>query len=339
MLVNTAKSADEALYVTARTIDLYGVPQKSRNGDVLRVDGPVTTILERPERRVLFDHLRDANPFFHLYESLWMLAGRNDLAPLVKYVKQMAEYSDDGGKTQNAAYGHRWRHARGVATDHDQLVVICEDLRANRSSRQEVLQIWDHARDLGTQTKDHACNLVATFQTSVDGKLDMVVFCRSNDVIWGLCGSNLVHFSMLLEYVARRSGLEMGTQTHVSVNYHAYCDKYLPLRERWHTEPRPTWDRYSTGGQFADVKAVPIADGLLDTTWDEDCQLIVTHDGRAPKVPAFKNDWFAAVPYPMILAHDAYKDGDPERALRCLEACVASDWRQACEEWIMRRMK
>lgn len=38
-----------------------------------------TTYLNSTER-VLFDPKRDCNPFFHFMESLWILAGRNDVA-------------------------------------------------------------------------------------------------------------------------------------------------------------------------------------------------------------------------------------------------------------------
>jgi hypothetical protein len=51
--------------------------------------------------------MRDANPFFHVMETLWMLAGRNDLPWLVRFNKRFASYSDDGGNTQPGAYGYQ----------------------------------------------------------------------------------------------------------------------------------------------------------------------------------------------------------------------------------------
>ena len=49
-----------------------------------------------PCERVLLYPERNANPFFHLYESLWMLAGRNDVAGPARYAKNMNNYSDNG---------------------------------------------------------------------------------------------------------------------------------------------------------------------------------------------------------------------------------------------------
>ena len=54
-----------------RTIE--ATRHESRNGPVLVIEEPVTVCYENPNERVLFNTRRDANPFFHLFESLWML--------------------------------------------------------------------------------------------------------------------------------------------------------------------------------------------------------------------------------------------------------------------------
>jgi thymidylate synthase len=135
------------------------VRRPSRNGDVLMIDEPVTVTYTHPRERVLFNAARDANPFFHLYEALWMLAGRNDAAPVAYYAKQMAEYSDDG-ETLNGAYGRRWRKASTVYDAPaearygqstcvvDQLNVIVNHLKADPTSRRAVLQMWNVEDDL-----------------------------------------------------------------------------------------------------------------------------------------------------------------------------------------------
>lgn len=141
-----------------------GIPivrQSSRNGNVFRVDEPVTITYTHPRERVLFNAARDANPFFHLYEALWMISGRNDVAPLAYYAKQMSEYSDDG-KTLNGAYGYRWRHSRPNESnnhlstkpadstwwDTDQLNILVAHLKAQPDSRRAVLQMWNVEDDL-----------------------------------------------------------------------------------------------------------------------------------------------------------------------------------------------
>jgi thymidylate synthase len=146
--------------------------QPSRYGEVIRVLEPVTLTYQRPLERVLFNAVRDANPLFHMYESLWMLAGRNDVAPLAYYNKRMAEFSDDG-TALNDAYGRRWRHASyGCGYDHyhdpkeaDQLDLIVAHLTANPHSRRAVLEMWNVEDDLLKidNSKGVCCNLSVMF--------------------------------------------------------------------------------------------------------------------------------------------------------------------------------
>ena len=120
----------------------------------MMIDEPVTVTYTHPRERVLFNATRDANPFFHVYEALWMLAGRNDVAPLAYYSKQMAEYSDDG-ETLNGAYGARWRYGlmserfgTQTGTGVDQLDILVNHLKADPNSRRAVLQMWNVEDDL-----------------------------------------------------------------------------------------------------------------------------------------------------------------------------------------------
>jgi thymidylate synthase len=124
----------------------------SRNGRVLMIDEPVTVTYTHPRERVLFNAVRDANPFFHLYESLWMLAGRNDVAPLAYYNSKMKDFSDDG-RTFNGAYGYRWRrheiqHLAFSPDNYDQLDILVSHLKADPNSRRAVLQMWNVEDDL-----------------------------------------------------------------------------------------------------------------------------------------------------------------------------------------------
>jgi thymidylate synthase len=242
MKILSVRNPHDAL---ARAIPLlrdFGWKRDSRNGPVLQAPWPVTTVYSHPCERVIFWPERDANPFFHLYESLWMLAGRNDVAGVARYAKNMANYSDDGN-TFHAAYGYRWRKHFGVDRVEDsgigeytewisidQLSVIAEALTRNPDDRRNVLQMWSPVSDLAHPGKDLPCNLTATFQRDPSGALHLVVFCRSNDIIWGAYGANAVHFSMLLEYMALWIGCPVGTMTQVSVNWHAYLDVFEKIQ-------------------------------------------------------------------------------------------------------------
>ena len=106
-----ARNVDEALYLG---VDFFRGPeggnyrkQESRNGTTRESIGPVITHYTKPWERVSFQKERDANPFFHLYEAIWMLAGSKKLKKLTYFNAGMADFSDDG-ETLNGAYGYRW---------------------------------------------------------------------------------------------------------------------------------------------------------------------------------------------------------------------------------------
>jgi thymidylate synthase len=226
MYVIQARNVHAAIPLAAQHMRIHGVRCESRNGPVFVATTPVTTVYERPWERVIFYTERDANPFFHLYEALWMLAGRRDIGRLKLYAKQIAEYSDDG-ETLHDAYGYRWRNSFDV----DQISAVIGRLRIDKWDRRSVVQMWDPRTDLDRSGKAVPCNLTLTLQVNYRGELDMVVFCRSNDVVWGCYGANAVHFSVLQEYIASKLGIPIGTYTQISVNWHAYLDTFKLIRD------------------------------------------------------------------------------------------------------------
>ncbi len=327
MHVLKVRNVHEALIEGLTLLRERGRPRQSRNGNVYQFDGPVATVYEKPDERVLFHPWRDANPFFHFYESLWMLAGRNDVASLTRFVKRMESFSDDG-QVFNAAYGYRWRHATKL--NIDQLKIIVAGLRANHDDRRQVLKIWAIKYDCGGTSKDVACNIAATFQISVDGAMDMVVFCRSNDIVWGAYGANAVHFSMLQEYVARAVGVPIGRYTQISVNFHAYEDIF----EKMNAAENTCVDPYVSG----QVASMPIM-SVSQEEWDADVIEFTNHEGRAPTSNDFNDPFFKDVACPLVMAHDCYKDGDWQAAIDIASIIPASDWRRACVQWLERRRK
>lgn len=308
--VNTAVS--DALWA----IKVAGVEESSRNGPVLVYPEPFMTIYERPQERVLFWPERDANPFFHLMESLWILAGRKDVAFPKLFNSQIGNYSDDG-VTFNAAYGARIRNDFGV----DQLMDVIEVLRIDPTTRQAVVQIWDPA-DLGKVTLDKACNMQLIFEIRF-GRLNMTVVNRSNDLIWGCYGANAVHFSFLHEFVASALGVPQGLYRQFSHNLHVYTEKF----QKWVDLPpnHETYDHYTEG-----LRTYPIC-----TTdwrqWLEDCEAFCD----TPDKPKWRDPFFYQVAYPMYTAWMERKAGGI--GLHELQWLKAEDWEIACRQWILRR--
>lgn len=194
-------NVNQAMSECLHWLSVTGVEEDSRNGPVVVSPEPVTITYRCPWERVLFSPLRDANPFFHLFEALWMLAGRNDMAWPCMFNKKFIQYSDDG-KTQWGAYGARWRNWFG----YDQLPVLVEELK-NVNTRRAVLAMWDannnHTVDGGYSYedadlqvarrggKDVPCNThIYLDRRGLGHPLNMTVCNRSNDLFWGALGAN-----------------------------------------------------------------------------------------------------------------------------------------------------
>lgn len=330
MHVLKVRGVDEAFSSGLDLIRAEGRLEQSRNGPVLRVPRPVTTIYLNPAQRVLTDAMRDANPFFHLMEALWILAGRDDVAFLTVFNRRMAEYSDNG-ETFHAAYGQRLRYHFGM----DQLNGAVEELRRDPASRRVVLSIWDPLVDLGAISKDIPCNDTLKLEI-VNGALDLIVFNRSNDMIWGAYGANVVQFSMLLEYLAGRIGVPMGTYTQISSNFHVYMEVWQ--KYAGYTPPRH--GLYSLLGitpapLVTDPEGFDADLGNFFGWWDaaQDQGTIIQEWPPA----TFRNTFFSHVAVPMLRAWYLRKEGRKDEAYRTAGKVAGDDWRMAAIAWMTRR--
>ena len=340
------------------------VKQDSRNGPVLRKIGPLSLTFERPDQRVLIDPVRDANPFFHMYEALWMLGGRNDVDSVAYYVKQMRAYSDDG-ETFHGAYGYRWRKYFG----YDQIQMVIDELSANPDSRRCVLQMWDGGRtqheidtegrlprdpthwtecepvegtgDLYIAThggKDVPCNLCCVFEI-VQDKLNMTVYNRSNDSIWGMLGANYVHMTVLQEYVAMLIGVELGIYSIVTSNGHIYLnDQWTVLRERVDTSvhslvdcrvyhKQPATMLWAGKPELVDSEISFFLENEPVATSKE------VHHEEEFTIPFIHDAWLACKAYRLR------KEGKQDQAIQTISQMVGTDWKTACIDWVGRRIE
>lgn len=339
--VLNVRNVNEALVDGVAYLKEAGIREDSRNGAVLVAPGPVMTEYERPWERVLFNSLRDANPFFHLMESLWMLAGRDDVAFPAYYAANITSFSDDG-ELVAGAYGNRWRSRFG----YDQLAWIISELKKNPQSRRCVLTMWDaygcpnleearRPNDLFLALnggKDVPCNTQVYFDT-VGGKLNMTVTCRSNDAVWGAYGANAVHFSFLHQYVADSSGIVQGVYRQFSNNFHAYIER--PDTVRLFSSEILDESSFYIGAQ-----PVP----LISTdrkTWDQDLNRFFRDwaPGYIMHTSSYTDDFFRYVAVPMQNAHHFYKQREDQHAIDELSDWSSCDWKLAGSQWLQRRLE
>lgn len=351
-----ARNVNDAFDEGVRRLRRVGVQQDSRAGVVLVAPTPVMTVYERPTERVLFCPVRDANPFFHLFESLWMLGGRDDAEYLNTYVRDFGERFAQPEGHVHGAYGRRWRdwfpmENRGQESEGpcDQLDVAVRLLRENPDDRQVVIQMWDAQADLGVVgLKDRPCNTqvylsvrevprdehAPFFESLVDSAgerrvLDLTVTTRSNDLVWGAYGANAVHFSVLQEYLAARIGVGVGRMYQLSNNWHAYLDVFGKKTAGVPLVGPARVNLYNSSGvnprvmfsrpEFADTDVTAFLAGIPN------------YD--------YANEWFVQTAVPMREAHTLWRAGEREDALKMAARTEADDWRLAACQWMQRRMR
>jgi hypothetical protein len=354
MFAFTVRNVNHALPAALALLRDTGKRIAPRGQETLEMPGPVATTYLHPEEMVLFDPMRDANPFFHFFEALWILQGRQDVAFLAWLLPRMAEFSDNGS-TFNAPYGHRLRWTYGF----DQIEMALGKLAADPDSRQAVLSIW-HPNIDWDRTVDVPCNDMVMLKVR-DGALRMTVCNRSNDVVWGAYGANVVQFSSLLCYMAARLGVNVGSYTQISDSFHVYTNNEYWLK--WYDLHRqgvpPVEDPYEerialdAGAVAAPSSAYMGANGGVFTghfdqdlrsffnSWDEDQ---VT--GRALRHPSDTDTWntvydslsFQTVVLPMYKALTLWKKGFTDEALEAAGSVASHDWRYAVQCWMNRRI-
>lgn len=366
LVYNDVNDAFNSMIESINNGRIETIKTASKNGPVLQIPEPVTITYLNPRQRVLFNPGRDCNPFFHLYESLWMLAGRNDVAPLKTYASKIDQFSDDG-VTFNGAYGYRWRHHEeeffGMDTETtwkrnslNQLNIIINHLKRKPESRRVVLQMWNVEDDLLKidSSKDVCCNTAIYFSIRTTKELndrynnledaaangfedqhvkvlDMTVTNRSNDIVWGMFGANAVHFSFLQEYVACALGIEVGYYHQFSNNAHIYTESNSGFHpEKWLANGLEGMHEHSTPKLFkGDYKK-----------FDEENQRFVEDFSRpSDTAVTYYNRFLNGTAKPMMLAFHYHKAKNPEFAVHWVDRVESPDWRKAATEWIGRRIK
>lgn len=324
-------NVNEALPLGLALLQERGAVAESRGMFTKRAPGPVSTIYRKPCERVLFDSIRDANPFFHLIESLWILSGSNRVDLPRYFLDNIGQFSDDG-VVFHGAYGHRLRNAFGF----DQIDRAVEILRAKPDTRQVVLSIWHPALDLGKSTKDMPCNDMIMLDL-VDGALNMTVCNRSNDAIWGAYGANAVQFSMLQEFIALMVGVKVGHYVQQSNNYHVYTDNsfWLKFREGEY-EHGHVHNPYSLGKVHPHPIATDTEDALM---LYHDCIRLATQieQGENIETVEYVSDFGRTVVQPVIRAYSLYKAKLYASSMAVVATIPATDWRLAMHEWVQRR--
>ena len=222
----------------------HGVTRRTRGYDCVELPEPFMFKLSNPTSRIVSIRNRHWNPILPYAESLWLASGCNDLNLVSHYLKKMSEFSDDGCYLRGG-YGPRLRGFSGIADDYkvglseknqrktvidvDQFKYIYLSFQRDINTRQAVINIVDPPKDYfdidGNLkfTKDFPCTQILQLQKQPQSnKLNLTVYMRSNDFLWGASAVNIFNYTFHQEYFSQILGLEVGDYFHVANNFHYY---------------------------------------------------------------------------------------------------------------------
>ncbi len=329
----SGKTSDEAWQQAANVLrsGQAHVNEDSRGGithEILQV----AFCIEDPRQRWVSTRLPAMNPAFAFVEVVWIMAGRNDSAPInfwnPRYPK-LAGYGD----TYHGAYGHRLRKQLGI----DQLERAYLALKTKSSSRQVVLQIWDATTDMPLENGEPAacdvpCNIVSMLKVR-ERKLHWTQIIRSNDLIKGV-PYNFVQFMMLQEIMSGWLGVEPGPYVQWSDSLHVYKEDYDALLRSVHEASPASTDDFALPKHHSDA-----ALGYLSHSLDLLRQPSMTLPKlrqivQAPQLPAAYQNAFC------VIAADAARrtlglEAADEIASKCSSPILLSLWKR----WRARKLK
>jgi len=151
-------------------------------------------------------------------EWQWYLSGDRNISKLGELYGKVPEIwkrmADEHGNV-NSNYGWQWLR-------DGQLDYIITDLTYHKDTRRAAISIYD-GKEIKDYAKDTPCTYAVQF-TILNGRLDMCVTMRSNDLWFGFCNDQYC-FSRLQEMVSKRLNIEPGVYYHFAHNMHLYNDK------------------------------------------------------------------------------------------------------------------
>jgi thymidylate synthase len=177
--------------------------------------------IENPLSRLGYHPLRKYSLAFAMAEALLLFQSDDSVKFPAFFNKNIAQFSDDG-KRLHGSYGYR------ISRD---LQHIVDKLNDDTDSRQAVLNIYQSS-DMTCGTKDVPCTIALHFMVR-NNMLDLHVYMRSNDIIWGTM-YDIVAFTVLQEVIANTLGMSIGTYYHSASSLHVY-DRHFGLLEAMET--------------------------------------------------------------------------------------------------------
>jgi len=141
----------------------------------------------RPQHKVITTEWRKFNEDYAKKEWEWYLSGNTCADAMAEMAKIWKQCQDSEGNV-NSNYGHHWfKPLYGGVNQYDWLLA---ELKNDKDSRRAILSHYDY-NELHKYSKDTPCNLALQF-VIVGHKLEVIIFCRSQDLVYGFCNDQYI---------------------------------------------------------------------------------------------------------------------------------------------------
>lgn len=216
------------LYVRAlQEINNHGYTKVSRVGKTLEING-ISMLLLNPRTRYIIEPIRKHSLKYIVKEVKWYLSGDYHVDKIGKEAKMWFIIADKNGLC-NSNYGAKLFYYK-IDRYHTQFDMIIKELRFNQNSRRAIffLNLFPDDYKQMSDTKDFPCNICGQFMI-VNNKLDMFMFQRSADLIYGL-SNDIPFFTIVQEIVSKLLNINLGFYHHYITSLHVYEKFYDKLK-------------------------------------------------------------------------------------------------------------
>lgn len=226
------RNINEMVLKTLSNLFWNGKEQQTRNGPATCLYDQEAVMLN-PLARHLSLFGRTNNFFGTLGEMFWVMAGEENISPVLEFFVPRAPLYSDNGKTWHAAYGDRlWNYGQFKHV----LKMFQEDGIETRRATQSIfipqLDAYDNYMEAEGTMKDVPCNQwINYYVQTIDDVyyLNMKTTQRSSDIIFGLGNINIPEFTLIQEMVLGiikelypDKKIKLGVYKHLATNLHVY---------------------------------------------------------------------------------------------------------------------
>lgn len=203
--------------------------------------------LSRDVTAMMVVHEPDSEPMYHR-------AGfPMSINELFDYVDEVVDGTRDdlvsklGYTYHDRIYNYRDNIGREIGIN--QIDYVVKELKRSGYSRRAQAIVWNPKVDINSDGEDVPCLQRLWFRV-IDGKLNMNIHMRSND-LFKATFSNMIAFFGIQKEVAERLGVPVGSYCHVADSLHIYGSYFEEVEQTLeHLKKRNWWERTWTSEEI-----------------------------------------------------------------------------------------